>query len=73
MKTETAKYIKNFYKDKDCDVKTNVGDGYGIVVDIKGKNRETIAIRADFDVFTIQEETNLPYSSKEGVRRCLWS
>ncbi|MBU0279247.1 M20 family metallopeptidase [Gemella sp. zg-1178] len=64
--TETAKYIKNFYKDKDCQVKTNVGDGYGIVVDIMGaKPGKTIAIRADFDALPIQEETGLPYASKK--------
>lgn len=66
--TETAKYIADFYKDKDCVVKTNVGGIYGIVVEIFGSMETTkpikhIAIRADFDALPIQEETGLEFSS----------
>ena len=60
QETESAKYIADFYKDLDCDVRTNVG-GNGIVVTIdSGKPGKTIGIRADFDALSIQEETGLP-------------
>ncbi|EUJ33089.1 M20 family metallopeptidase [Listeria cornellensis] len=60
----TAAYIANFYKGKDCDVRTNVG-GHGVVVTIdSGKPGRTLAIRADFDALPIQEETGLPFASE---------
>lgn len=67
--TNTAQYIVDFYKGKDVEVQTNVGNGYGIAVTIKGeKPGGTIAIRADFDALPIEEETDLPFKSKnEGV------
>ncbi|MGX7111958.1 M20 family metallopeptidase [Gemella cuniculi] len=66
--TETSKFIKDFYNKKDC-VVSNIGEGYGIVVDIKGgKPGKNIAIRADFDALPIKEETNLSFKSKnDGV------
>lgn len=63
--TETAKYIKAFYDGKDVEMQTNIGDGYGIIVDIIGeKEGPSLAIRADFDALPIQEETDLPFASK---------
>src|SRR5690606_6282398 len=66
---KTAKYIEEFYKGKDVDIQTNVGNGYGIVVTIRGgKPGKTIALRADFDALPITEETDLPFKSQnEGV------
>jgi len=67
---QTAKYILDFYNDVPVDsVETNFGGERGIVVTIKGaKPGKTIAIRADFDALPIQEETGLPFASKnEGV------
>ncbi|PAV28882.1 amidohydrolase [Virgibacillus profundi] len=66
---KTAKYIADFYKDKDVQVQTNVGNGYGIIVTIKGgKSGKTIGLRADFDALPIHEETDVPFKSKkEGV------
>ncbi|OLP65592.1 putative hydrolase YxeP [Bacillus pumilus] len=66
---KTAQYIVDFYKDKDVDIETNVGNGYGIIVTIKGgKPGKTIGLRADFDALPIVEETGLPFKSKnEGV------
>ena len=64
QETETAKFIADFYKDKDCTVSTNIG-GNGIVVVIdSGKSGKNIAIRADFDALPIQELTGLPFASK---------
>lgn len=65
----TAKYIENFYKGKDVDIVTNAGNGYGIIVTIKGgKPGKTIALRADFDALPIQEELDVPFKSKnDGV------
>jgi len=65
----TAEYILDFYKGKDVDIQSNVGNGYGIVVTIKGgKPGKTVALRADFDALPIVEETGLPFQSKnEGV------
>lgn len=63
--TKTAAYIENFYEGKDCIVKTNIGGGNGITVDIvSSKPGPTLAIRADFDALPIQEDTGLPFTSK---------
>lgn len=66
---KTAQFIANFYKDKEVDIQTNVGNGYGIIVTIKGdKPGKTIGLRADFDALPILEETPVPFKSKnEGV------
>jgi amidohydrolase len=62
---KTAQYIADFYKGKDVDIRTNVGNGYGIVVTIKGgKPGKTIGLRADFDALPIVEETDVPFKSK---------
>lgn len=64
QETKTAQYIQNFYKNLDCAVRANVG-GNGILVTIdSGKPGKTIGIRADFDALPIQEETGLPFASK---------
>ncbi|MGE7366489.1 M20 family metallopeptidase [Desemzia incerta] len=61
---KTAKYIQDFYKGKDCDVRANVG-GNGVVVTIDSeKPGKTIGIRADFDALPIDEETDLPFASQ---------
>lgn len=61
----TAQFIKNFYKGKDVEIETHVGNGYGIIVTIKGaKPGKTVGLRADFDALPIQEETDLPFKSK---------
>ncbi|MBC1730326.1 amidohydrolase [Listeria seeligeri] len=66
---ETAKYIQSFYKGKDVEIATEVGNGHAIVVTIKGgKPGKTIALRADFDALPVTEETELPFKSQnEGV------
>src|SRR6476620_10658384 len=66
---KTAQYIIDFYKGKDVEVQSNVGNGYGIILTIKGgKPGKTIGLRADFDALPITEETDLPFTSKnEGV------
>lgn len=66
---KTAQYIIDFYKGKDVEVQTNVGNGYGIIVTIKGAAAgKTIGLRADFDALPITEETDVPFKSKnDGV------
>ncbi|WP_419959279.1 amidohydrolase [Psychrobacillus sp. BM2] len=66
---KTAGYIADFYKGKDVEIQTNVGNGYGIIITIKGgKPGKTIGLRADFDALPIVEETLVPFKSKnEGV------
>ncbi|RKQ34568.1 amidohydrolase [Oceanobacillus halophilus] len=66
---KTAKYIVDFYNDKDVEIETNVGNGHGIIVTIQGGNSgKTIGLRADFDALPITEETDVPFKSKnEGV------
>lgn len=65
----TAQFILDFYKGKDVEIQSNVGNGYGIVVTIRGDQPgKTVALRADFDALPINEETDLPFKSKnEGV------
>jgi len=63
---KTAYFIENFYEEKDVDVQTNVGNGYGIIVTIKGgKPGNTIGLRADFDALPIDEETDVLFKSKK--------
>ena len=67
---ETPKYIADFYKDKDCEVETNVGpNGAKVTID-SGKPGKTIAIRADFDALPIQEATGLPSSKMKVSHAC---
>ncbi|HAB0008049.1 TPA_asm: amidohydrolase [Listeria monocytogenes] len=62
---ETANFIQDFYKGKDVEVATEVGNGHAVVVTIKGgKPGKTIALRADFDALPIEEQTELPFKSK---------
>lgn len=69
--TETAKYIVDFYKNKDLDVtvESHINGENGVIVTIdSGKPGKTLAIRADFDALPIEEATDLPFASKnEGV------
>lgn len=66
---KTAQYIIDFYKGKDVEIETNVGNGYGIIVTIQGgKPGKKIGLRADFDALPIVEEADVPFKSKhEGV------
>lgn len=60
----TSKYIADFYKGKDVEVKTNVGH-HGVQVTIdSGKPGKTLALRADFDALPIEEATGLEFTSK---------
>lgn len=62
---ETAKFIQDFYKGKNVEVATEVGNGHAVIVTIKGgKPGKTIALRADFDALPIEEQTDLPFKSK---------
>ena len=65
----TAKFIEDFYRDQDVKVTTNVGNGYGIIVEIKGKAPgKVIGLRADFDALPIQEEADVEFKSQnDGV------
>ena len=61
---ETAKYIADYYKDKYVEVTKNMGgNGVRVVIDT-GKPGKNIGLRADFDALPIQEETGLPFASK---------
>ena len=61
---ETAAYIADALRKMGLDPKENVG-GYGVVAVIKGrKGGKCVGLRADFDALSIQEETGLPYASK---------
>lgn len=61
---ETAKYIADYYKDKEVEVTKNMGgNGVRVVIDT-GKPGKNIGLRADFDALPIQEETGLPFASK---------
>lgn len=66
---KTAEFIEEFYKDKDVTVTTNVGNGYGIIVEIKGSgDGPVLGLRADFDALPIKEEADVEFKSKnEGI------
>lgn len=65
QETETAKYIYEKYKEEDgVKVEKDIGgNGVKVTIDTK-KPGKTIAIRADFDALPIEENTGLPYASK---------
>ena len=61
---ETAAYIAKALRNLGLAPQENVG-GYGIVALIEGKKGgKCVALRADFDALAIQEETGLPFASK---------
>lgn len=67
---ETAKFIEEKLHTFGVDeIRTNVGNGYGIVGTIKGEHPgPTVALRADFDALAIKEEADVLFQSKnEGV------
>src|SRR5690625_4487041 len=66
---KTSAYITDFYQGKAVEVETNVGNGYGIIVTIKGVSPgKTIGLRTDFDALPIHEEADVPFKSRnEGV------
>ncbi len=59
----TSKLIAETLKSLGLKVKTGIGKT-GVVGLIKGSNNKCIALRADMDALPIEEDTNLPYSSK---------
>ncbi len=60
---ETANFIIQFYKKLGVPVEPNVS-GFGLIARIKGnKPGKTIALRADFDALSIQDEKDVPYKS----------
>ncbi|OZU90628.1 amidohydrolase [Virgibacillus indicus] len=62
---KTASYIADFYKGKDVEIEANVGNGFGIIVTIKGASPgKTVGLRADFDALSINEEADVPFKSK---------
>ncbi len=67
---ETAKYIVEQLESFGVDaIRTNVGNGYGIVATIKGKHDgPTVALRADFDALRVKEEVDSVFKSRtEGI------
>ncbi|MBM7610692.1 amidohydrolase [Lysinibacillus composti] len=61
---KTSQFIMDFYNGKEVEIEKNVGNGYGIVVTIRGgKSGKTIGLRADFDALPILEETDVPFKS----------
>ncbi len=60
---KTVQFIKNFYKELNVPIRSNVGGG-GIVATIHGKSPgRTVALRADFDALPIQDGKNVSYRS----------
>jgi len=61
---ETAAYIAAALRKMGLQPRENVG-GYGVVALIEGrKGGKCVALRADFDALSIQEETDLPFTSE---------
>ena len=60
----TAAYIANCLRQMGIEPKENVG-GYGVVAVIEGNAPgKCLGLRADFDALEIQEQTGLPFASK---------
>lgn len=67
---ETARFVREKLESFGLDdIRTDVGNGYGIVGKINGKYPgPTIALRADFDALRVTEEVDLSFKSKnEGI------
>lgn len=63
---ETSEFIAKFYQGKDCKLRTNVGGGYGIIVDIEGgKPGKNLALRGDMDALPVEEAADLDFKSKK--------
>ncbi|MGG1166092.1 MULTISPECIES: M20 peptidase aminoacylase family protein [Bacillus cereus group] len=61
---ETTKAIKNWLKEANITIIDSILET-GIIAEISGnKNGPVVALRADIDALPIQEETDLPYTSK---------
>jgi amidohydrolase len=61
---KTPAYIAAYHRTLGHDVRIGVGGG-GVVATLRGaQSGKTIALRADFDALPVQEETGLPYASK---------
>lgn len=62
--TKTAYYIRHFYEQLGVEVKHGVG-GNGVIATIRGsKPGKTVALRADFDALSIQDQKEVAYKSK---------
>lgn len=63
---ETAKFIVEKLQEFGVDeIRTNVGNGYGIVAKIKGTSPgPTVALRADFDALRVTEEADVEFKSQ---------
>ena len=62
---KTAQYIIDYYKGKDVEVQSNVGNGFGIIVTIKGgKPGKNIGLRADFDALPSWKKQMYPLNQK---------
>jgi len=60
----TAAYIATALRNMGLDPLENVG-GYGVVAIIEGrKGSKCVGLRADFDALSLQEETELPFTSE---------
>ena len=62
---ETAKFIAEKLREMGLEPQENIG-GYGVVAVIEGGKGpgKCVGLRADFDALPIQEETGLPFASK---------
>lgn len=61
--TKTAYYIRHFYEQLGVEVKHGVG-GNGVIATIRGsKPGKTVALRADFDALSIQDQKEVAYKS----------
>lgn len=63
---ETAAFIRNQLQSYGIeDIRSNVGNGYGLVATIHGEHPgPTIALRADFDALKITEQADVSFVSK---------
>jgi amidohydrolase len=64
LERATSDYLASELKQLGLEPRRNVGGGFGVVADIPVGSGPAVALRADMDALPINEETGLPFASR---------